>query len=437
MANVDCPSSASRPRRDTRRPGQTHPLLGSTFAVVLAGGRGTRLQQLTDARCKPAMPFAGQLRIIDFTLSNCVNSGVRRIAVLTQYKAQSLIRHVTRGWGRLDSGLGEFIDVVPAQQQIGAGWYSGTADAVFQNLEMLRDAAPTHVLVLAADHVYRMDYGRLLDDHVRCGAEVSVACLEVPLEQASEFGVLQVDAAGQATGFDEKPCRPLPRPGCADVVLASMGVYVFEAEVLYRELARDAADPGSGHDFGNDILPGMVERHRVHAHNFALSCVERDGHAPYWRDVGTLDAYWEANLELTRPTPALDLYDERWPIHSRPEPLAPAKFVSDGAGHRGTAVDSLVAGGCIVSGATVVRSVLFSKVRVGDASVVEDSLLLPGVVVGRGVTLRRVIVDTGCVVPDGLRVGVNPVEDRARFTVTEHGVVLVTPAMLAQALNVA
>jgi len=408
------------------------PLTQAAYAVVLAGGRGSRLRQLTDWTAKPAMPFGGQLRIIDFALSNCINSGIRRVGVLTQYKAQSLIRHVTRGWGFLDASLGEFVDIVPAQQRIDENWYSGTANAVWQNLDMIREAAPRWVLVLAGDHVYKMDYGRLLADHVRTGAQVTLACVEVPLEQARSYGVVQVDGSARVVAFSEKPVRPQPAPGRPQHALASMGIYVFDARVLYDALARDAADTSSCHDFGRDVLPALVARTHVAAHHFARSCVNMVEGRPYWRDVGTLDAYWEANMDLVRPQPELNLYDEAWPIRSLQEPLPPAKFVFDAEGRRGQALDSLVASGCIVSGATVRRSVLFSRVRVEEGSVVEDSLLLQGVKVGRGVVLRRAVVDRQCELPDGMCIGLHPDEDRARFTVSEQGVTLVTPQMLAQ-----
>ena len=407
-------------------------LLRATYALVLAGGRGTRLKQLTDRRAKPAMPFAGQLKIIDFTLSNCINSGLRRVGVLTQYKAQSLIRHITRGFGFLDPGLGEFVDVIPAQQQIGEGWYCGTADAVYQNLGMLRDSQAQYVLVLAGDHVYKMDYGRILIDHVRRGADATLACVQVPMAQASAFGVMCVDDKGRVTAFDEKPTRPTAMPGCCDTVLASMGVYVFSAAFLHKELCSDAADPSSHHDFGCDIIPRALSRARVFAHDFADSCVNPGDTRPYWRDVGTIDAYWAANMDLIRPLPEMNLYDDAWPIRSVQDPLPPAKFVFDEEGRRGMAIDSLVASGCVVSGAAVRRSLLFSKVRVGDGSVIEDSLLLPGVVVGRNVVVKRAVIDKRCVLPDGIKIGVYPGEDAARFTVTEAGVTLVTPDMLAQ-----
>ena len=407
-------------------------LLRSTYAVVLAGGRGARLKGLTDNCAKPAIPFAGDLKIIDFTLSNCVNSGIQHVGVLTQYKSQSLIRHIMRGWALPDTGSGPGIDVVPAQQQIDEGWYCGTANAVYQNLDLLREAGARYVLVLAGDHVYKMDYGRMIAEHASQEADVTVACIEVPLEQASEFGVMRVDAGGQVVEFEEKPARPLAPPGGNGVVLASMGIYVFSAAFLYAELGRDAADRTSCHDFGRDIIPGLLSRARVVAHDFAASCVGAGDARPYWRDVGTLDAYWKANMDLTRPSPQLDLYQDAWPIRGARQHLPCAKFMLDDERRRGVAIDSLVAGGCIVSGATVRRSVLFSKVHIGDGSLVEDSLVLPDVVVGRNVVLRRAIVDTGCVLPDGIRVGVCASEDAARFTVTGQGVTLVTRAMLAR-----
>jgi glucose-1-phosphate adenylyltransferase len=412
------------------RPPSSNHLAQHALAFVLAGGRGSRLKQLTDWRAKPAVPFGGKFKIIDFALSNCVNSGVRHIAVLTQYKAQSLIRHVERGWGFLATNLGEYVDVVPAQQRTGESWYTGTADAVYQNLYMLRDTQAEHVLILAGDHVYKMDYSVMLAEHVAKGAAVTVGCVEVPLAEASHFGVMRVDDDGRVVEFEEKPPQPRPAPGRTDRALASMGIYVFDTAMLCDALAEDAADPSSGHDFGKDLLPRLVRQQRVLAHRFADSCVNMVGEQPYWRDVGTLDAYWAANIDLTRVVPELNLYDDHWPILSLQAQLPPAKFVFDDEGRRGLAVDSLVSSGCIVSGATIRRSVLFAKVRVDEHSVIEDSLVLPGAMVGRHVTLRRAIVDKRCVLPDGLKVGVFPDEDRARFHVTERGVTLVMPQML-------
>ena len=404
-----------------------------TYAMVLAGGCGSRLNQLTDGHANPAVPFAGKLRIVDFALSNCVNSGIRRVCVLTQYKAQSLIRHIERGWGFLDAGLREYVDVVPAQQQVGEGWYRGTADAVYQNLNLLREAEPEQVLILAGDHVYKMDYARMLADHVASGADVTVACTDVPLQDASNFGVVTVDDDAWIRAFDEKPAQPTAMPGHPDRALASMGIYVFNAAFLCEQLARDAAEPASSHDFGRDLIPRLVGSHRVHAHHFVDSCVNMVGDHPYWRDVGTLDAYWDANMDLTHVVPELNLYDDDWPIRSLQAQLPPAKFVfDDDDGRRSVVVDSLVSSGCIVSGSTVRRSILFTKVRVAERSLVEDSVVLGDVVIGCGVTLKRVIVDEGCVIPGGFKAGVHSEEDRANFHVTERGVTLITPGMLGQ-----
>jgi glucose-1-phosphate adenylyltransferase len=403
------------------------------YALVLAGGRGRRLGPLTDHRAKPAVPFAGKLKIIDFALSNCVNSGVRRIGVLTQYKAQSLIRHIERGWGFLAGSLGEFVDVVPAQQQQGAEWYRGTADAVWQNIELIREAAPRCVLVLGGDHVYKMDYSTMLAEHCERGADVSVACVTVPLDQAAEFGVMTVDADDRIVAFEEKPSSPTPLPGQPDRVLASMGIYAFDTDVLLSALQDDAAALESGHDFGGDLLPALLGRARLLAHRFERSCVNMVEGRPYWRDVGTVDAYWNANMDLTRVQPELNLYDDDWPILSQQRQLPPAKFVFDDDAHRGLAVDSLVASGCIVSGATVRRTILFSKVRVGDGSVIEDSLLLPNAVAGREVRLRRTIIDKHCRLPDGFVAGFDAAEDGARgFHRSPEGITLVTPEMLGQ-----
>jgi len=417
------------------QPDKQRALIHGTYALVLAGGRGSRLRQLTDHRAKPAVPFAGTMRIIDFVLGNCVNSGLRRIGVLTQYKAQSLIRHVERSWGFLEASLGEYVDVVPAQQQLGEQWYSGTANAVLQNLDILRENRPAQVVILGGDHVYKMDYSVLLTEHAETGADLTVACLDVPLEQAGGFGVMTVGADQRVLAFDEKPARPTPIPGRPTHALCSMGIYAFKADFLIAQLERDATDPQSSHDFGQDIIPHLVRegRARVFAHRFANSCVNMVGGEPYWRDVGTLDAYWEANIDLTHVVPELNLYDESWPILGRQPHRPPAKFVFDEAGRRGVAIDSLVSGGAIVSGATVRRSILFSRVRVAERSLVEDSVVLPKVQIGCGVTLRRAIVDKGCVLPDGFQAGVDPAQDRARFHVTERGITLVTREMLGAA----
>ncbi|MFO1317704.1 MAG: glucose-1-phosphate adenylyltransferase [Burkholderiales bacterium] len=413
-----------------RTPG---PLTKSTLALVLAGGRGSRLAELTRWRAKPSIPFGGKFRIVDFTLSNCVNSGIRRIGILTQYKAQSLIRHTQRGWSFLDGRFDEFIELLPAQQRIEANWYQGTADAVYQNLDLLRRHDPRYVLVLAGDHVYKMDYGRMLEDHVDSGARMTVACVDVPLADACGLGVMAADGDRRIVRFDEKPAQPAPMPGRPDRALASMGVYVFDAGFLYDALLRDADDERSSHDFGKDVIPGLLAQGvHAHAHDFARSCVNTSNGVPYWRDVGTIDAYWAANVALTDVVPELNLYDEDWPIWTYQEQLPPAKFVFDDDGRRGMAIDSIVAGGCIVSGSSVRRSLLFSKVHVHDFARIEDSVVLPNVEVGRGAVLRRAVVDKHCRLPDGFQAGVDPAEDRRRFRVTAGGITLIVPEMLGQ-----
>ncbi|MCR4303504.1 MAG: glucose-1-phosphate adenylyltransferase [Gallionella sp.] len=409
----------------------------NTYAMILAGGRGNRLHQLTDWRAKPAVPFGGKFRIIDFVLSNCVNSGIRRIAVATQYKSHSLIQHIQRGWSFLNGQFGEFVDLLPAQQRIDEQhWYQGTADAVYQNLDILREANPDFVLILAGDHVYKMDYGKLLGYHVENKADVTVACLEVPVADATAFGVMAVDEHSRVVEFAEKPANPSSIPGKPDKSLASMGIYVFNTQFLFEQLIRDADDPHSKHDFGKDLLPHMVSKYRVFAQSFEQSCVGMgNDKTPYWRDVGTIDSYWEANMELTKVIPDLNMYDREWPIWTNQEQLPPAKFVFDEEDRRGMAIDSLVSGGCIISGSTVRRSLLFSDVRVSSYCTIEDSVLLPNVNIGRNVTLKRVIVDKGCKLPDGLEVGVDQDEDRKRFYVSTKGVTLVTPDMLGQKMH--
>ena len=408
-------------------------LTRDTYALVLAGGKGSRLRQLTDWRAKPAVPFGGKFRIVDFVLSNCVNSGIRQIGVATQYKAHSLIRHIQRGWSFLDGRFKEFVDVLPASQRTAdESWYQGTADAVYQNLDILRAVRPSHVLVLGGDHIYKMDYGKMLSDHVRKGADVTVACLEVPLAEASAFGVMGVDETLRVREFVEKPPHPKAVPGRPDRALVSMGIYVFGADFLYEQLEHDTREADSTHDFGRDLIPRLVGSHQVYAHDFMDSCVGVKDGVPYWRDVGEVDAYWEANLDLARVDPELNLYDTQWPIWTYQEQLPPAKFVFDQDDRRGYAVDSLVSGGCIVSGSRVSGSVLFSNVRVHSYSEVEDSVLLPEVTVGRRVRLRRCVVDKGCELPDGLQAGLDPDEDRRRFHVTRGGITLITPDMLGQ-----
>ncbi|MDR0481051.1 MAG: glucose-1-phosphate adenylyltransferase [Gallionellaceae bacterium] len=405
----------------------------NTYAMVLAGGRGSRLHQLTDWRAKPAVPFGGKFRIIDFVMSNCVNSGIRRIGVATQYKSHSLIQHIQRGWNFLNGQFGEFVDVLPAQQRVEEVWYKGTADAVFQNIDILRGIAPEYVLILAGDHVYKMDYGKLLAYHVEKGAHMTVACIEVPLEDAHAFGVMSVNHDSRVVAFNEKPQQPEAMPGKASHALCSMGVYVFNTNFLYEQLIRDAEDPDSSRDFGKDIIPHLVKSgYRVYAQSFEDSCVSDDRSQAYWRDVGTIDSYWEANMELTKVIPDLNMYDTEWPIWTYQEQLPPAKFVFDDDTRRGFAVDSLVSGGCIISGAMVRRSLLFSNVRVDSQSTVEDSVILPNVVIGENVTLQRVVVDKNCVIPDGMVVGVDREEDAKRFFVTDKGITLITPEMLGQ-----
>ena len=411
-------------------------LTRSTFAMVLAGGRGSRLMQLTDWRSKPAVPFGGKFRIIDFTLSNCVNSGIRRIGVATQYKAQSLIMHLQRGWSFLDGRFDEFIDLLPAQQQITENWYQGTADAVFQNLDLIRRRRPKYILILSGDHIYKMDYGRMLAQHAQSQADMTVACMDVPREEASAFGVMAVDEQQRITSFVEKPKDPPPMPGHPDRSLASMGIYVFNADFLYEQLIRDADDAKSTHDFGKDIIPRIVSRYRCVAHNFADSCVGVTASGvPYWRDVGTIDAYWEANIELTKVTPELNMYDKEWPIWTYQDQLPPAKFVFDDDDRRGMAIDSLVSGGNVISGSIVRRSLLFSNVHVHSYSSIEDSVILPKVDIGEGVQLKRVVVDKACHIPAGMRIGFDPVEDAKRFHVSARGVTLVTPEMLGQRIH--
>ncbi len=411
-------------------------LTRSTYAIILAGGRGSRLMQLTDWRCKPAVPFGGKFRILDFALSNCVNSGIRRIGVATQYKAQSLIQHLQRGWSFLDGRFDEFIDLLPAQQQVGEDWYQGTADAVFQNLDMLRRRNQKYVLILSGDHIYKMDYGRMLAHHAQTGADLTIACMDVPLEEASAFGVMGVDDEDRIVDFLEKPQDPPCIPGRPDRALVSMGVYVFNTDFLFEQLIRDADDPRSEHDFGKNIIPHVIKRYRCVAHDFADSCVcMSDSNTPYWRDVGTVDAYWEANIELTKVSPELNMYDNDWPIWTYQAQLPPAKFVFDEDGRRGMAIDSLVSGGNIISGASARRSLLFSGVYLHSWAEVEDSVLLPNCTVGRRARIKRAVIDKNCNVPADMLIGYDLAEDRRRFHVTEKGITLVTPEMLGQQLH--
>jgi glucose-1-phosphate adenylyltransferase len=400
-------------------------------ALVLAGGRGSRLKNLTDSRAKPAVYFGGKFRIVDFALSNCLNSGIRRIGVITQYKSHSLLRHLQRGWAFLRPEMNEFVDLLPAQQRVDEeSWYRGTADAVYQNQDILAAYRADYVVVLAGDHVYKMNYALMLADHVALGRECTVGCIEVSKSEASAFGVIAVDEGRCIIDFVEKPADPPTLPGKPGRTLASMGIYIFNARYLYRELERDMADPHSNHDFGKDIIPKMVKAGVAVAHPFELSCVgTKPGLPAYWRDVGTIDAYWDANIDLTATDPELNMYDTAWPIWTYQPQLPPAKFVHNQDDRRGMAIESLVSGGCIVSG-SVFRSVLFSTVRVHSHSLVNWSVLLPGVEIGRGARLNRAVIDRDCKVPDGLVIGEDAQADAARFLRTESGITLVTREML-------
>ena len=400
-------------------------------ALVLAGGRGSRLKNLTDTRAKPAVYFGGKFRIVDFALSNCMNSGIRRIGVITQYKSHSLLRHLQRGWAFLKSEMNEFVDLLPAQQRVDEeSWYRGTADAVYQNQDILAAYRADYVVVLAGDHIYKQNYALMLADHVALGRECTVGCIEVSRSEATAFGVMTIDAGRRITAFVEKPAEPPTLPGKPERCLASMGIYIFNARFLYRELERDMANPNSSHDFGKDIIPHLVKNGDAAAHPFELSCVGgKPGLPPYWRDVGTIEAYWDANIDLTATDPLLNLYDTDWPIWTYQAQLPPAKFVHNQDDCRGMAIESMVSGGCIVSGA-VFRSVLFSQVRVHSYSQVHWSVLLPGVQVGRHARITRAVIDRDCFIPDHLVIGEDAVSDAARFHRTESGITLVTRDML-------
>ena len=400
-------------------------------AIVLAGGRGSRLLDLTAKRSKPAVHFGGKFRIIDFALSNAVNSGVRRIAVLTQYTSHSLIRHIQMAWGFLRGELNEFVQVLPANQRMGSDvWYQGTADAVHQNQEVIKSFHCDYTIILAGDHIYKMNYAIALAHHVEHGRGCTVACVEVPKEQASGFGILHTSDDDVVTAFVEKPHDPPTLPNSPDRSLASMGIYIFDTAFLLSELERDAADPASTHDFGRDLIPRLVREDRVVAHRFGNSAVNRSTDAePYWRDVGTLDSYWDANIDLTATVPLLNLYDDRWPIWTYQPQLPPAKFVHNSDERRGVAIESLVSGGCIVSG-TVERSLLFSGVRVHSNAIVELGVVLPGAQIGRGARLHRVVVDRDCQVPPELVVGEDPEHDARRFVRSDNGVTLITQSMI-------
>ena len=402
-------------------------LTSGTLAVIMAGGRGERLKALTQHRCKPATPFGGKFKIIDFVLSNCVNSGIRQIAVLTQYKSQSLIQHIQRGWSYLRGELGEFVELIPAQQQIGTHWYRGTADSVYQNLDFIRSHHPTHVLILAGDHIYKMDYGPMIAYHESCEADITVGVVDVPLERAHDFGIMTTDETNRVLKFAEKPQNPDPVIGNEKFACASMGIYVIAMDRLEMLLADDAAIESSNHDFGKNIIPPALARLRVFAYPF--HDVETRAQY-YWRDVVNVDALYEANMELVSLNPELNIYDHQWPIWTYQTQQPPAKFVLDEEGRRGSAVDSMVAGGCIVSGAYVKKSLLSSDVRIEDGSVIESSVLLPGVTVGRRCNIVRCIIDENCMIPDDMQIGHDRVLDALRFFVTKRGVVLVTQDML-------
>lgn len=404
-------------------------LTKDAYAFILAGGKGSRLFEMTEWRAKPAVYFGCKFRVIDFPLSNCINSGIRRVGIATQYKSHSLIRHIHRAWGHFKKEHGESVEILPASQQYGDEWYCGTADAVFQNINIIRHELPKYVLVLSGDHVYRMDYGPLLANHVKSGADMTICCVEMPSKEAADsFGVMTVDKNNRVIDFNEKPKIPAEIPGKPGFSLASMGNYVFNTKFLFKQLKKDAKNKGSGRDFGHDIIPSIIKKFNVYA--YPLESLGEDDPV-YWRDVGTIDSYWEANMELVAPTPLLNMYDQNWPIWTYQEQLPPAKFVFDDDGRRGCAIDSVVSGGVIISGSEVRRSVLFSRVRVNSYSQIEDTVLLPGVTTGRHCKIRRTILDRGCQVPEGMIIGHDNKKDKANgFRISEKGIVLVTPEML-------
>ena len=408
-------------------------LPNKAVAIVLAGGKGTRLRDLTTKRAKPALHFGGKFRIIDFSLSNCLNSGIRRIGVVTQYQSHSLVQHIQRGWSFLNVEMNEFVDLLPAQQRMNGSnhWYRGTADAIFQNLDVIRRYKSEYIIILAGDHIYKMDYSRMLLDHVEKGAKCTVACIAVPLEQASSFGVMSIAEDYKIKEFYEKPIDPPSIPGNPAMALASMGIYIFNSEYLCNLLEADESNPSSSHDFGKDLLPEITARGEAWAHPFNLSCVNPDpASGPYWRDVGTLEAFWEANLEIAAVIPKLDIYDRNWPIHTYMESLPPAKFVQDIKGKGNVSINSLVGAGCIITGADIENSVLFAGTRVNSFCKINESVLLPDVQVGNSCWLRRCIINRACVIPDGTIIGENPEEDARRFYRSSEGIVLVTKKML-------
>lgn len=408
-------------------------LTRNSLALILAGGRGSRLKNLTEWRTKPAVPFGGKFRIIDFALSNCMNSGIRKIGILTQYKADSLIQHVQNGWGFLHGEFGEFISLMPAQQRISEdAWYQGTADAVYQNLDIIRNINPKYTVILAGDHIYKMDYGAMLAYHAEHDADLTIGCIQVPVEEADAFGVMDIDQDKRVLEFLEKPDNPPSIPGQEGISLASMGIYIFSTDFLFEQLIKDADTPGSTRDFGHDIIPEVIKKYRVFAYPFLDL---QGGGQSYWRDVGTLDAYWAANMELAQVNPGLNLYEKDWPIWTHQIQSPPAKFVFDDDDRRGMAIDSLVSGGCIVSGAQVHRSLLFTNVRVNSYADIKDSVVLPEVNIGRSARLTKTIIEKGCDIPADMVIGEDPEADEKRFVVSPGGVVLVTPEMLGQRLH--
>lgn len=409
-------------------------LTKDTFALILAGGKGSRLKELTEWRAKPSVFFGGKFRIIDFPLSNCVNSGIRQIGVATQYKAHSLIQHIKFGWSGFNYDLGEYIEILPASQRTSDAWYKGTADAIYQNLDILRSHNSKYTLVLSGDHIYKMDYGEMLAYHVETGADMTVSCIEVPIaEAANSYGVMSVDDQFKITNFAEKPAHPTPLPNNPNLTLASMGNYVFNTEFLIEQLIKDADEEESEHDFGKNIIPSIIENRKIYAYPFRDA---ETGKPAYWRDVGTLDSFWEANMELIAVEPELNIYDADWPILTHQAQLPPAKFVINEHDRCGSAVESMVSGGCIVSGSKLTRSLLFSNVRVHSYSHVEESVILPEVDIGRYCNIRRAIIDKGCKIPAGTNIGIDPVEDKARgFTISDKGITLVTANMLGQRIH--
>ncbi|WP_170310683.1 glucose-1-phosphate adenylyltransferase [Leucothrix arctica] len=405
-------------------------LTRNTLVLILAGGEGSRLKDLTKWRAKPAVPFGGKYRIIDFALSNCVNSGLRKIGVLTQYKSHSLLRHLQRGWGFMRAEIGEFVELLPAQQRTSEkAWYKGTADALFQNMDIMQRHNTEYVIVLGGDHIYTMDYAKMLLQHVQSGADFTVGAIEVPVAEATDFGVLAVSDDMRITSFDEKPAQPKEIPGKPGVALASMGIYVFSKRFLYESLSEDAIDPNSSHDFGKDIIPDRIKDSVAMAYSFKD---EKTGLPAYWRDVGTLESYWKANMELCAVEPELNLYDRSWTIWTYQTQNPPAKFVFDEDGRRGEAIDSLISAGCIVSGASVKRSVLSFATTIDSHSIIRDSVILPKVVIGKNCRITRAIIDKECEIPDNTIIGENLEDDKARFHVSPEGIVLITPEMLGQ-----